>query len=63
MLYVQMGLGKRKPDLPPNVTRAFETILDESQKAARRSRCGRFWTLAAGRPFDQPHDALVAILD
>jgi len=32
MLYAQMSLGKR--DLPPNVTRSFETILDESRKAA-----------------------------
>ncbi|MEE9616529.1 MAG: PAS domain S-box protein, partial [Anaerolineae bacterium] len=32
MLYAQMNLGKR--DLPPNVTRSFETILDESRKAA-----------------------------
>ncbi len=32
MLYAQMGMGR--PDLPPDVARAFETILDESRKAA-----------------------------
>ncbi len=34
MLYAQMGLGK-KGDLTPDLTRAFETILDESRQAAR----------------------------
>ena len=33
ILYAQMGLGKH--DLPPNVTRAFETIIGESRQAAR----------------------------
>ena len=33
MLYAQMPLTG-KPDLPPNVTRSFETILDESRRAA-----------------------------
>ena len=34
MLYAQMGLGK-KGDLAPDLTRAFETILDESRQAAK----------------------------
>jgi len=34
MLYAQMNLSESKQDLPPNVTRALETILDESRKAA-----------------------------
>ncbi|RLC83815.1 MAG: hypothetical protein DRJ03_16025 [Chloroflexi bacterium] len=35
MLYAHMGLGKGEHDLPPNVTRAFETILDEARHAAK----------------------------
>jgi CheY-like chemotaxis protein len=34
MLYAQMPLGKSKQDLPPNATRALETVLSESRRAA-----------------------------
>ena len=35
MLYTQMALRKSKRDLPPNVTRALETILGESRQATK----------------------------
>jgi len=38
ILYAQIALGQSEHDLPPNVTRAFKTILGESYQAAKLVR-------------------------